>query len=54
MSTFTKLGHCVYVLFSEADGKLYIAEGPTLANVNHSIFGPLYSSPSTQQLPQHL
>ena len=24
MSTFTKLGHCVYVLFSEADGKLYI------------------------------
>jgi putative endonuclease len=24
MSTFTKLPHCVYVLFSEADGKLYI------------------------------
>lgn len=24
MSTFAKLGHCVYVLFSEADGKLYI------------------------------
>jgi len=24
MLTFTKLGHCVYVLFSEADGKLYI------------------------------
>jgi putative endonuclease len=24
MQKFTKLGHCVYVLFSEADGKLYI------------------------------
>ena len=24
MPTFSKLGHCVYVLFSEADGKLYI------------------------------
>jgi len=24
MSTFSKLTHCVYVLFSEADGKRYI------------------------------
>jgi putative endonuclease len=24
MPALTKLGHCVYVLFSEADGKLYI------------------------------
>jgi len=24
MLRFTKLAHCVYVLFSEADGKLYI------------------------------
>ena len=24
MQKFTKLGHCVYILYSEADGKLYI------------------------------
>ena len=30
MPTFTTLGHCVYVLFSEADGKLYIGYSSNL------------------------
>ncbi|MBT3361967.1 MAG: GIY-YIG nuclease family protein [Rhodospirillales bacterium] len=30
MPQFAKLGHCVYVLFSEADGKLYIGYSSNL------------------------